>query len=269
MQFSEMFSSALDHELGTDDSTRLFTSGRRKRAINRGVQEFCDLTGCALRQSTISCSNGVGEYNLLSTVNIVNGDFARFAGQQPEFYRVSSHGGSSASTTYYPLERRDIPWLNQYSHGWRDSTGADPESYYDRPDGGRRLLGLNPPPRIGSSETGKVIFPYLAKPSSMTADTNVPFSFADTNGSTTREDLEPYHMAAVHYGAHELEKLRRDYEASKVQLEQFLSYVARYKTQQEPTGGMQVRMGRNYFSEVRSKRRGDDDGGGIPLANLT
>ena len=267
MQFSELYSSALDHALGTDDSTRLFTTGRRKRAINRGLQEFCDLTGCALRQSTISCSNGVGEYNLLSTVNIVNGDFSRYAGQQPEFYRVSS--GSTNSTSFHVLERREIPWLNQYQAGWRGSTGGDPESYYDRPDGGRRLLGLSPPPRLGSSETGKVIFPYLARPSSMTADTNVPFSFADTNGSTTREDLEPYHMALVHYGAHELEKLRRDYEASKVQLEQFLGYVARYQQQREPTGGMQVRQARNYFSEQRARRHGDDDGGGIPLANFT
>lgn len=268
MLFSELYSSALDHELGTDDSTKLFTSGRRKRAINRGLQEFCDLTACALRQSTVTCSNGVGEYNLLSTVTLVNGDFSRYAPQPPEFVRISS--GSSASTTFTPLERRDIPWLNQYAQGWRSSTGADPESYYDRPDGGRRFFGLQPPPRIGSSETGKVILPYLARPSSMTADTNVPFSFADTNGSTTREDLEPYHQALVHFAAAELEKLRRDYEASQYQTKLFLGYVQRYREQREPMGGQQFRQARNYFAEVKRKRTGDDDDvGGIPLGNFS
>ena len=269
MLFSELYSSALDHELGTDDSTRLFTTGRRKRAINRGLQEFCNLTACAKRQSTISCSNGIGEYNLNSTTVISNGDFQRFDKlQRPEYARVSS--GSSGSTTFFVLERREIPWLNDYAQGWRTSTGGDPESYYDRPDGGRRLFGVNPPPRIGSSETGRVILPYLAKPSSMTADTNVPFSFADTNGSTTREDLEPYHQALVHFAAAELEKLRRDYEASKYQTEQFLGYVARYTQQQEPMGGMQIRQARSYFSEVKRKRLGDDDDiSGIPLGNLT
>lgn len=263
MLFAELYSSALTHELGTDDSTRLFTDNRRKRAINRGVQEFCDLTGCALRQSTITCSNGVGEYNLNSTVNIVNGDFSRYAPQQPEYHLISS--GSSASTSFSVLQRREIPWLNQYNPGWRGSTGSTPEHYYDRPDGGRRFFGLEPPPRVGSSEVGKVIFPYLAKPSSMTADTNVPFTFSDTNGSTTREDLEPYHQAAVHYAAYELEKLRRDYEASKMQLELFLGYVQRFKNQQEPQGGMQVRLARNYFNEMRSRRSAEDDEiGGVP-----
>lgn len=257
MNFSELYSSALHHELGTDDSTRLFTDARRKRAVNRGLMEFCELTGCAMRQSTITCSNGVAEYNLLSTVNIVNGDFLRFAGQKPEFYKISS--GSSASTTWTVLERREIPWLNQYEEGWRLSTGATPQSYYERADGGRRLLGLNPPPQIGSSQTGRVLLPYLAKPSSMTADTNVPFTFADTNGSTTREDLEPYHQALVHYAAYELEKLRRDMDASKSQLELFLSYVERYKRHQEPSGGMQIRQTRNYFAETRNRRHGDDD----------
>jgi hypothetical protein len=268
MLFSELYSSALDHELGTDDSTRLFTTGRRKRAINRGLQEFCNLTGCAKRQSTITCSNGVAEYNLNSTSALSNGDFARYAPQRPEYYKVSS--GSSASTTFQVLERREIPWLNDYAQGWRTSTGGTPESYYDRPDGGQRFFGLQPPPQIGSSESGRVILPYLARPSSMTADTNVPFSFADTNGSTTREDLEPYHQALVHFAAAELEKLRRDYEAVQYQTQQFLGYVARFTQQQEPMGGMQIRQARSYFAEVKRRRTGDDDDiSGIPLGNLS
>ena len=112
-----------------------------------------------------------------------------------------------------------------------------------------------PPTRITSSETAKVILPYVAKPSSMTADTTTPFTFS----SVVREDLEPYHQALVHYAAAQLEKLRRDAEASQYQMQQFLGYIERYTRTQEPIGGWQVRMGRNYFSEVR--QRGDGDRG--------
>ena len=256
MLFSELYSSALDHELGTDDSTRLFLTARRQRAINRGHFEFCDLTECAIRQSTITCSNGVSEYNLLSTVNVRSGDFLRVAKQGIEYHLLSS--GTTKSTVIVAgddLPRREIPWLNQYDLGWRRSTGGTPSAYYERRDGGSYFLGLVPPTRIGSSETAQVILPYVAKPSSMTADTNTPFTFS----SVVREDLEPYHQALVHYAAAQLEKLRRDAEASQYQMQQFVGYIERYTRTQEPIGGWQVRMGRNYFNETRT--RGDGDRG--------
>ena len=96
MNFGHLFSSALDQELGTDDSTRLFTDARRKRAINTAQLHWCDLTECAVKQSTVSCSNGVGEYDLLSTNNIALGDYLRLSKQGPEYHLLSS--GSSAST---------------------------------------------------------------------------------------------------------------------------------------------------------------------------
>jgi hypothetical protein len=259
MIFSHLYSSALDRELGTDDSTRLFTTGRRKDAIKQAELHWCDLTECAIRQSTVSCSNAVGEYNLLSTVNIATGDFLRIATQQPEYHRISS--GSSASTTFIAgdqFPRRDVNWLNTYEPGWRSSTGADPEGWYERMDGGRRLLGLFPPPRIGSSETGAVIVPYVAKPSTDVSDTYVPFTF----GSTVRDDLEPYHQALVHYAASELEKLRLNTEASQVQFQLFVGYLDRYQRSREPKGLKTVRTARNYFGEVR--RRGRDTEPSIP-----
>lgn len=258
MNFGHLQSSALDQELGTDDSTRLFLTARRQRAINTAQLHFCDLTECAIRQSTVTCSNGVREYNLLSTVNVVNGDYLRLAKQGIEYWLITSGGASSNSTRFIAgdlLPRREIQWLNQYDLGWRQSTGADPEAYYERFDGGQRFLGLTPPPRIGSSETGKVILPYVAKPSSMTVSTSIPFTF----GSTTRDDLEPYHQALVHYAASELEKLRLNVQASQTQLQLFLGYVQRFFTQMRPIGGQQVRLGRNYFSEVRKRRYGEDE----------
>lgn len=253
MNFSHLFSSALDQELGTDDSTRLFLTARRQRAINQAQLHWCDLTECAIRQSTVTCSNGTAEYNLLSTVNVPNGDFLRLAKQGIEFHLLSS--GSSQSTQFIAgdlLPRREIQWLNQYELGWRGSTGGTPGAYYERFDGGQRLLGLVPPPRIGSSESGKILLPYVAKPSSMTADTSVPFTF----GSTTRDDLEPYQQALVHYAASELEKLRLNTEGSQRQLQHFLGYVARFMNSLRPKGGQQIRMARNYFGEVRIRRGG-------------
>lgn len=265
MNFSHLYSSALDQELGTDDSTRLFTTARRTRAINAAHLQFCDLTECAIRQSTISCSNGVGEYNLLSTVSVPGQDFLRIAKQGIEYHLISS--GSTKSTSFIAgddLPRREIPWLNQYEPGWRGSTGGTPAAYYERADGGQRFLGFSPPPRIGSSEVGKVLLPYVAKPSSMTSDTDVPFTF----GSTVREDLEPYHQALVHYAAHELEKLRVDHQASQNQLQIFMGYVQRFTQRQKPHGIQTVRLGRNYFQDARRRGR-DDDWPGIPLGNIT
>ena len=261
MNFGHLASSALDQELGTDDSTNLFTTARRQRAINRGHLEFADLTECAIRQSTVTCSNGVREYNLLSTVNVPGGDFLRLAAQGPEYHLISS--GSSASTTFQAgpdFLRRDIAWLNSYQPAWRSSTGATPESYYERPDGGARFFGLNPPPRITSSETGKVILPYVAQPSSMTVSTDVPFTFTNTtNVSPVRTDLEPYHQALVHYAASELEKLRKNYQGSQTQMQFFLGYVARYRQAQLPKGGQQVKTARNYFTDARGRRNSEDE----------
>lgn len=270
MDFSHLYSSALDQELGTDDSTVLFTTTRRRRAINQAHLHFCDLTECAIRQSTVTCSNGVREYNLLSTVNVPAGDFLRLAKQGIEYHLISS--GSSASTTFIAgddLPRRDIPWLNQYEPGWRASTGGTPDAYYERVDGGRRLLGFKTPPRITSSEVGKVILPYVAKPSSMASDTDVPFTFTDTtNVSTVRTDLEPYQQALVHYAAHDLEKLRLNTEGSQAQLQVFMGYVTRFLQGLRPHGPQTVRLGRNYFNEMRRKRR-DDDHPGLPMANFS
>jgi hypothetical protein len=257
MVFSHLYSSALTQELGTDDSTRLFTDARRKTAINNGVLAFTDLTECAVRQSTVTCSNGVAEYNLLSTVSVPSGDYLRLAKQGPEYHHVTSGGTSSNSTTFIAgpdqFPRREIPWLNQYEPGWRATTSGTPQAYYERVDGGRRFFGLVPPPSITSSQTGQIVLPYLAKPAEMTSDTDVPFTF----GSTTRTDLEPYHPAAVHYAAHELEKLRLNEQASQSQMQQFLGYVERYLKAQQPKGGQQVKLGRNYFSEVRGRRGAD------------
>jgi len=75
LNFSQLYTDRLDEELGADDSTRLFTTARRKFGINEGIRQFADLTECFTKESSVSCSNGVGEYDVLSTVNTPAGDF--------------------------------------------------------------------------------------------------------------------------------------------------------------------------------------------------
>lgn len=256
MNFGHLWSSGLTQELGDNDSTRLFTDARRQDAINRAALQWCDLTECAIRQSTVPCSGGVGEYNLLSPTNVPGNDYLRLAKQGPEFWKISS--GSSPSTVYIAgddFPRREVSWLNQYWPGWRASTGGTPQAYYERMDGGQRLFGLTPPPSLEtSSVVGKVILPYVAKPAVMSASTDVPFTF----GSTVRTDLEPYHQALVHFAASELELLRVNTEAASMQKQMFLGYVQRFFQTMQPKGGQQVRFVRNYLSDVRARRDGED-----------
>ena len=253
MTFTDLYTDRLNEELGTDDSTRLFTTARRKHAVNEGLRQFADLTEAYLRESSVTCSNAVGEYNVLSTVIVPGGDFVRLAKQEPEYRLVSS--GSSGSTQYVSgkeFRRTTVQWLDEYEPGWRQSTGGTPQYYYERMDGGQRRIGMYPPPKIGSSQVGTLRLPYVARPSSMTDDTHVPF----TQGSTVRRDLIEYHQAFAHYGAHRLEKLRMQTEESGQQLNAFMAFVQRFLGAQRPKGGTTVRVARSYFSEARTRGPG-------------
>lgn len=246
-QFSTLYGSRLDEELGTDDASVLFTTARRKAAINRGVSEFAELTECLLRKSTIAISGGTGEYDLNSTLLIADGDFVRLTKQQVEFRYVDASSNETVLAGD-DLPRRDVDWLNRYSPGWQTSTVASsvmqmPEFFYERMDGGHRYLGLTPIPSTGSSASAKVIVPYVARPAVLTSDTSEPY----TVGGFVRADLRDYHQASVHYGAHQLEKLRRDDQASDRQLQKFLGYVQRYVQNARIKGGQAVTMARNYF----------------------
>lgn len=262
--FSHLYSSALTQELGTSDSTRLFTTGRRQDAINLGLLQFADLTECFLRQSTIVLVSGTREYNLLSTVNVPGADFSRLSAKSfPEYVFTNDTGKITRLAGPDDFPQRSIPWLNQNAPGWRDSTGNTPTAFYERIDGGRRLFGLDIPPVFDSSETAVVLLPYVARPSTISANTSIPYSIASTDlGASTgiRTDLEQFHQAAVHFAASELEKLRLNTEGSRTQLQVFLGYVQRFLGTTRPKGGTQVRLGRSYFADARAKRWTDNDG---------
>jgi hypothetical protein len=250
----------LDQELGTQDSTVLFTSTRRAQAVNDGVSEFAELTECLLRVSTVACSCNVTTYDLLSSA-VNSTDFVRLAPRGVEFHLLSS----GASPVLQQLAgddfpRRDIEVLNREDPGWRQSTSPSfPTGYYVDQANGKYLIGLDWPPRVGSSETAKLIVPYIARPVPMTSTGDIPF----TVGGNVRTDLIPFHKAPVHFAAAQLEKLRGDTDASDRQMATFLSYVQRYSEKFKNKGENFVRLAKNYLSDAsRSRRRGGSGVGG-------
>jgi hypothetical protein len=250
MLFSSLYGRKLDTELGTDDTSVLFTTARRKAAINEGVQKFAELTECFTRQSTVVISGGTAEYNMNSSLVIPGEDFVRFAKQQVEFHYVDASSNHTVLAGPDDLPRRDIPWLNTYTPGWQTSTVASsvsqfPSYYYEREDGGANYLGFTPVPSTGSSASAYAIVPYIARPAPMTSDTNEPYQV----GAAVRRDLRDYHQAAVHYAASELEKLRRDREASNGQLQLFMGYVTTFfQNHKRKKGGTVVTPSRTYFN---------------------
>jgi hypothetical protein len=226
--------------------------------VNDGQKEFCDLTECLVRESTIAVTGGTQEYDLNSTANIPNGDYSRIAAQGPTFIYVDA----SSNTTILSgddFERRDIPWLDRHEPGWRESSVTSsvqqlPTYWYLRPDGARMMFGMVPTPCTGSSATATVRVPYVLYPDAMTSDTQQPFNVS----SSPRLDLRAYHQALSHYGAYQLEKLRRDTASSAGQLQLFMGYVTRYLSSMRKKGKKTISYARRYFRRSDASDEGVD-----------
>jgi hypothetical protein len=241
--FSSLYTTYLTHELGTDDSTTLFTDTRRKTALKQGIQQFQDLTECMARTVTITVTSAASEYDL----NATPGDFSRIAANQSVVFQYTD----ASSNVTILAGRDDFPqWtvakMDQYDPGWRNSSVSTsiqlPDKWYLRPDGPALFLGMSPKPSSGSSASMLVKVPYVPFVNSISTALE-PFAY----NSSVRTDLRPYHMAPVHYAAHQLEKLRRDDQASDRQLQKFLGYVQRYTQNTRQKGGTALSPGRIYF----------------------
>lgn len=250
--FGWLYQDALDTELGSNDSAVLFTTARRKHAINEGQRQFADLTECAIKRSSVTLSSGSREFDLLSSAILTGSSSARFlrvAGEGP-VYQVSDTTPSVQTIAGDDFPQRDVPWLDAVEPGWRSTACGMPSAWYLRRDAGSLYFGLNRPADISTAQTGELLIPWVVEPSSMTASTHVPFSFAGVD----RSDLRPYHQALVHYAAHDLEKLRKDPDASDRQLQKFLGYVQRYIMAVKPKGAKSLRQSRSYFRDARGMR---------------
>lgn len=252
--FAELYGNALDVQLNSGDRTQLFTNARRQHEINEAEREFVRQTECLTAQSTISLSSGMvvtgssgaSEIDLSSQIT----DFLWLAPQPVEVRRTDSNG----LITYWSREdlpRRDIPYLDRYQPEWRSASPSAPTAYYLREDGAKLYLGLTPPPEFSTAVTytWDAIVNYVAWPSSMTSDTNVPFG--------GKAHLRPWHQALVHFAASRLEKLRGDEQASERQSGIFAGYIADYLRRQRKQGGSQVTYDRRYRLERLGTERRD------------
>lgn len=249
-QFSTLWNRLLTQELGSEDSTTLFTDARRQAGVNDGIREFADLTECFVRVSTQTWTGGTLEIDLNNSSVITSQDFIRLAAKQSPVVLYTNASSQVTEISGDDLRQVDVAWLNREEPGWRQTTVASsvmqlPRKFYIRPDGGSLYFGLWPHLSTGSSASAKVLIPYVAKPPVLAStDTTVePF----TVSGASRIDLRPYHQAFAHYAAHQLEKLRRDYQASNIQLQRFTGYVTRYMQEMRQKGGTALTFARKYM----------------------
>lgn len=254
--FSQLWQDDLTTELGTNDTSVLFTDARRKHAINQGYRQFADLTECFIKRSSVTVSSSAQEFNLnSSSVMAGSSGFLRLAGEGPVYIKTDTAGNQQIFAGNENFPQRAIPFLDASDEGWRSTqTPANPTGWYLRESGGQYLFGFDCPADVSTSETAELIVPFVANPSSMTASTDVPFAVS----TNYRNDLYPYHQALVHYAAHQMEKLRRDDERADKQMQLFMSYVQRYTQQHRKKGSNAVRTGRSYFRNAM--RRGAGEG---------
>ena len=256
--FEYLYGPALNLWLNNSDSNALYTTDRRKQAINDAQAQFCDLTECLQRQSTVTVSCNTVEYNLLSSAVLGSTDFVRLAKQGLEYKRLSSAGTVMEWLTGDAFPQRPIEWRNRQEYGWRSSTTpTTPTGYYLRQSGGELVLGLDQRPLVSSAQSAEVVVPYVARPAAMTSSGDLPFTVA----GTARTDLTLFHEALPHYAAYTLLPLSGDDQGAQTHLQRFLDYVARYLGQKAPRGGSYVQFGMNYLQ--RARRRGGV-GGSVP-----
>lgn len=240
-----MYGDQLDKELGSNDTSLLFTTTKRKAEINRAQAWFVEQTECLTRETTIAIVDGTQEYDLEANIS----DFLRISKQGVELKITPSSG----DPTYYAgrdFPRRDIAWLNANEPGWKNSDTGRPECWYLQEDGGLVVIGVVPVPDVLSGETWTLIVPYVARPSDMSADGDEPF----TVSSNVKKTLSPWHDALVYYAASELEKLRKNVPRSLELLQYAQARVQDYKARRQPKGGQHVTFARPYRGEASGVR---------------
>jgi hypothetical protein len=241
MQFSELYGTELDRELGTADTTQRFTVVRRKAAINAAQLEWVKRTECFQRQTTVSLVTGTQEYDLEATIT----DFAWIAKQGVSIKIVSG------TTTRY-IEGRDlqvtsVERLNTEEPSWRAVAASTPKNVYLRRDGGTVNLGFHPAPAITGTDVWTALVPYVVVPADMSADADEPF----TVSANPLKSMRPWHRALVHFAAYDLEKLRKDTQRGGAQLQLFELEVAKFTGVEKPKGGGRVRLATDYRQQAR------------------
>jgi len=244
MTFAELYGEALHHELGSADVTELFTTVRRKAAINRAQREFARLTQCFVVELVQPITLGVARYDLDALSSNL---FVNFMARPLRLVRTTTATGAIMESR---LTRHDEAWLDAERGGWRDTPGSGVSDVWAfNVDGGTNSILLNPLPAVSAPETWALHVPVLLNPPDLAADSDVPFSWE----GNPQMAIEPFHWALAHFAASLLERLRKDTQAVEGQLSLFGAYVQDFKTQRRPRGGDQrVRQARDYLRRVRT-----------------
>jgi hypothetical protein len=249
--FLELYGEGLDRELSSSDRTALFTTARRKSAINAGQLEFAKQTNCYVRWLDITIDDGQREYDVDSLAVVSGGDFIDFAPEGAEYIYTDSDGNDTY-TSGDDFLRRDVGWLNRSEPGWRNTAAAEsPMAWYAREVDGHTYIGLHPLPSVASGTSAILRLPYVAMPPDMSGDANEPF--AVSAGSDSKVRLRPWHQALVHYAAALLEPLRKNYQGEQRQRALFASQVSDYLSKQRVKGGREIQVARNYYAETRRR----------------
>jgi hypothetical protein len=244
--FAQLYGLYLDRELASADTSKLFTTARRKAAINDGQREFIKQTECLTKLGSIAIVDGTAEYDLEASLT----DYTWITKQGVEIARTIT-ATSAVSYIAGPddLQLKSVEWLNRNEPGWRSWAASTPRYQYLREASGNVYLGFAPAPDVPSTETWAISVPYVILPTDMSADADVPF----TVSSNVKLRLWPWHQALVHWAASELEKLRKNLEAQETQQKRFAGYVADYLQRERPKGGQAIQMAHHY---ARSRQWG-------------
>lgn len=243
--FLDLYGNALDIELGSADRTSLFTTARRKAAINAAQQEFVKRTGCLTDDGEIPLVDETQEYDPGDTLT-------NFGDLSPQGWsiRITPATGSIRYLEGDDLRLTTIQRLDVEEPNWKAESAGTPRAIFFRRQGGALGVGLHPAPSITAGDTWDLLLKYVAIPADMVADTDAPFRLVANVLQVP--SLKFWHRALPFYAAYELEKLRKDTERSLVALKMFDAQVEDYTFRMKPKPGQQVRMAVNYRS--RSSR---------------
>lgn len=246
MTFLELYGEQLNIELASSDTSELFTTARRKAAINLGQDRFARATGCTRRYAELSMTDDVAEYDLEA---LITDYIRRDAAPSIKITQVAT-GLVRYIQGAKQFPRFDVDELDRVRPNWRAAASTIPQIWYIDPNSGTSTLGVNPAPAIAVSETWKLIVPYIADPADMSATTDQPFTFS----SNVMQRLIPYHQALVFFAAGELEKLRKNYSGVQRQQQAYAGEVAQYLQQETKDGRDQIGLLRSYFDECGGTR---------------
>ena len=242
MTFLDLYGEAVSHELGSEDVAQLFTTQRRKNAVNRAAKEFQRLTHLVLsREVSVPLVTGTARYDLDAATT------DRFISFNRTPMRLERTRAGVVSATEVP--QKTPAWLDVHQEGWRD-LGNKGAPQYVALDGvnGVNWLQVTPNVQVDGAETWALVVPFNANAGNMGSDTDEPFD--------GRPDVEPFHWALAHFAAAILERLRKDADAEKTQIAKFGAYVEDWNASRKPRGQRrQVSFQRNYYGES-SRTRG-------------